>query len=39
MKTPEEILKDNGFTLAAEIDRQALLGAFLSEIKACQRRR
>ena len=33
MKTPEEILKDNGFTLAAEIDRQALLGAFLSEME------
>ncbi|MBQ6137319.1 MAG: hexokinase [Kiritimatiellae bacterium] len=33
MKTPEEFLKDNGFTLAAEIDRQALLGAFLSEME------
>ena len=33
MKTPEEFLKDNGFTLAAEIDRQAMIGAFISEME------
>ena len=33
MKTPEEFLKDNGFATAAELDRQALLGAFLSEME------
>ncbi len=33
MKTPEEFLKGNGFALAAEIDRQAMLGAFLSEME------
>jgi hexokinase len=33
MKTPEEFLKDNGFTVAAELDRQAILGDFLSEME------
>ena len=33
MKTPEELLKENGFTLAADIDRQALLGLFISEME------
>ena len=33
MKTPEEFLKDNGFTLAADIDRQALIAEFLSEME------
>ena len=32
MKTPEEFLRDNGFALAAEIDRPALIGAFISII-------
>jgi hexokinase len=33
MKTPEEFLKDNGFAVAAELDRQAILGDFLSEME------
>ena len=31
MKTPEEFLQENGFVLAADLDRQALIAAFLSE--------
>jgi len=33
MKTPEEFLAENGFTVAAEIDRQGLITAFLSEME------
>ena len=33
MKTPEEFLKDHGFTLADDIDRQALVAAFMDEMK------
>ena len=33
MKTPEEFLKDNGFIPAAEIDRQAMIGTFISEME------
>lgn len=33
MKTPEEFLRDNGFALAADIDRSALIGAFISEME------
>ena len=33
MKTPEEFLKSNGFVSAAEIDRQALISTFLSEME------
>ena len=33
MKTPEEFLKKNGFTVAADLDRQALIAAFLSEME------
>ena len=33
MQTPEEFLKANGFVLAADIDRQALIGLFLSEME------
>ncbi len=33
MKTPEEFLKDNGFALADEIDRDRLLGDFISEME------
>ena len=32
MQTPEELLQANGFVAAAEIDRQALIDAFLSEM-------
>ena len=32
MKTPEEFLQENGFVLAADLDRQALIAAFLSEM-------
>lgn len=32
MKTPEEFLKEHGFTVAAEIDRQGMISAFLSEM-------
>ena len=33
MKTPEEFLSENGLATAAEIDRQGLLSAFLSEME------
>ena len=33
MKTPEEFLKDNGFIPAAEIDRQAMISTFISEME------
>ena len=33
MKTPEEFLEDNGFTLAAKIDRQGMIATFLSEME------
>ena len=33
MKTPEEFLKDNGFVLAADIDRQGLVATFISEME------
>ena len=33
MRTPEEFLKDNGFIPAAEIDRQAMIGTFISEME------
>ena len=33
MKTPEEFLSENGFVTASEIDRQALIGAFISEME------
>ncbi len=33
MKTPEEFLKDGGFVAAAEIDRQGLIMAFISEME------
>ena len=33
MQTPEEFLQSNGFTLAADIDRQALINTFLSEME------
>jgi hexokinase len=33
MKTPESFLRDNGFVTAAETDRQALLGAFISDME------
>jgi len=33
MQTPEEFLKDNGFVLAADIDRQAMIALFLSEME------
>ena len=33
MKTPEEFLSENGLPAAAEIDRQGLLSAFLSEME------
>jgi len=33
MKTPEEFLKENEFTSAAEIDRQAMIAAFISEME------
>lgn len=33
MRTPEEFLADNGFITAAEIDRQHLIGLFLSEME------
>ncbi len=33
MKTPEEFLKDNNFVTAAEIDRQAMIGTFISEME------
>ncbi len=33
MKTPEELLRENGFTLAEEMDRQGLLAQFISEME------
>ena len=33
MKTPEEFLSENGLATAAEIDRQGLLSAFISEME------
>ncbi len=33
MKTPEEFLKDNAFVAAAEIDRQAMVATFISEME------
>ena len=33
MKTPEEFLTENGFTVAANIDRQAMISTFLSEME------
>jgi len=33
MRTPEEFLKDNGFTLARDIDRAALVSVFISEME------
>lgn len=33
MKTPEEFLEANGFTTAAAIDRQKMIGLFLSEME------
>ena len=33
MKTPEEFLAGNGFVAAADVDRQALITAFLSEME------
>jgi len=33
MKTPEEFLKEHGFTVAAEIDRQGMISTFLSEME------
>ena len=33
MQTPEEFQKENGFVAASEIDRQALIGTFLSEME------
>lgn len=33
MQTPEEFLAENGFVTAPEIDRQSLIGAFISEME------
>ena len=33
MKTPEEFLEENGFTIASEIDRQGMISTFLSEME------
>ena len=33
MKTPEEFLEENGFTVAAKIDRQGMITTFLSEME------
>ena len=33
MKTPEEFLEENGFTVAAKIDRQGMISTFLSEME------
>ena len=33
MKTPEEFLQENGFVLAADLDRQAMIATFLSEME------
>ena len=33
MKTPEEFLEENGFTIAEKIDRQGMISTFLSEME------
>ena len=33
MKTVEDFLRDNGFVSASELDRQALLVSFISEME------
>ena len=33
MKTPEDFLKENGFVVAEEIDREAMIGTFISEME------
>ena len=33
MKTPEGFLQENGFVMAADIDRQSMIAAFLSEME------
>ena len=33
MKTPEEFLEENGFAVAAKIDRQGMISTFLSEME------
>ena len=33
MKTPEEFLEENGFTIASKIDRQGMISTFLSEME------
>ena len=33
MKTPEQFLEENGFVAAADLDRAALLSAFISEME------
>ena len=33
MKTPEQFLEENGFVVAADLDRAALLSAFISEME------
>ena len=33
MKTPEEFLEENGFTVASKIDRQGMISTFLSEME------
>ena len=33
MRTPEEFLREGGFVPAAEIDRQGIIGAFISEME------
>ncbi len=33
MKTPEEFLSENGFVAAAEIDREAMIATFISEME------
>ena len=33
MKTPDEFLEENGFTVAAKIDRQEMISTFLSEME------
>ena len=33
MKTPEEFLEENGFTVASKIDRQGMISTFMSEME------
>jgi len=33
VKTPEEFLKENDFVVAADIDRQGMISAFISEME------